>query len=149
MKLKSRALGALAGLLAIVALGGTATAADRAYSEGPVSVVTSLRTEPGQFNNYMNYLSSTYKPMMEEAKKAGHILGYAVYTTRPRSADEPDMYLVVTYKNMAAFDGLSDRMEAIQEKMIGNQDQRDAATIARGKMRTMVGSEVIQQMILK
>ena len=132
MKLKSRALGALAGLLAIVALGGTATAADRAYSEGPVSVVTSLRTEPGQFNNYMNYLSSTYKPMMEEAKKAGHILGYAVYTTRPRSADEPDMYLVVTYKNMAAFDGLSDRMEAIQEKMIGNQDQRYAATIARG-----------------
>jgi len=149
MKLKSRALGALAGLLAIVALGGTATAADRAYSEGPVSVVTSLRTEPGQFNNYMNYLSSTYKPMMEEAKKAGHILGYAVYTTRPRSADEPDMYLVVTYKNMAAFDGLSDRMEAIQEKMVGNQEQRDAATIARGKMRTMVGSEVIQQMILK
>ena len=149
MKLKSRALGALAGLLAIVALGGTATAADRAYSEGPVSVVTSLRTEPGQFNNYMNYLSSTYKPMMEEAKKAGHILGYAVYTTRARSADDPDMYLVVTYKNMAAFDGLSDRMEAIQEKMIGNQDQRDAATIARGKMRTMVGSEVIQQMILK
>ena len=149
MKLKSRALGALAGLLAVVALGGTATAADRAYSEGPVSVVTSLRVEPGQFNNYMNYLSNTYKPMMEEAKKAGHILGYAVYTTRARSADDPDMYLVVTYKNMAAFDGLSDRMEAIQEKMIGNQDQRDAATIARGKMRTMVGSEVIQQMILK
>ncbi len=29
MKLKSRALGALAGLLAIVTLGGTATAADR------------------------------------------------------------------------------------------------------------------------
>jgi len=149
MKLKSRALGALAGLLAVVALGGTATAADRAYSEGPVSVVTSLRVEPGQFNNYMNYLSSTYKPMMEEAKKAGHILGYAVYTTRARSADDPDMYLVVTYKNMAAFDGLSDRMEAIQEKMVGNQEQRDAATIARGKMRTMVGSEVIQQMILK
>ena len=149
MKLKSRALGALAGLLAIVALGGTATAADRPFTDGPVSVVTSVRTEPGQANAYMKYLASTYKPMMEEAKKAGHILGYAVYTTRARSADDPDMYLVVTYKNMAAFDGLDDRMDAIQEKMVGSMDQRDAATVARGKMRTILGSEMIQQMILK
>ena len=48
MKLKSRALGALAGLFAVVTLGGTATAADRVYTDGPVSVVTSVRTEPGQ-----------------------------------------------------------------------------------------------------
>ncbi len=48
MKLKSRALGALAGLLAVVTLGGTATAADRPYTEGPVSIVTSIRTEPGR-----------------------------------------------------------------------------------------------------
>jgi hypothetical protein len=149
MKLKSRALGALAGLLAIVALGGTATAADRPFTDGPVSVVTSVRTEPGQANAYMKYLASTYKPMMEEAKKAGHILGYAVYGTQPRGPGDPDMYLVVTYKNMAAFDGLDDRMDAIQEKMVGSMDQRDAATVARGKMRTILGSEMIQQMILK
>jgi hypothetical protein len=36
---------------------------------------------------------------------------------------------VTTYKNLAAMDGLPDRMEAIQEKLIGNQE-------ARGKMRT-------------
>jgi len=149
MRLKSRVLGALAGLLAVVTLCGTANAADRVYDEGAVSVVTSLRVEPGQFNSYMKYLSSTYKPLMEEAQKAGHILGYAVYSTRPRSPDDPNMYLVVTYKNMAAFDGLDDRMQAIQEKLLGNEEQRDAAMIARGKMRTMLGSEVIQQLVLK
>ena len=149
MKLKSRALGALAGLLAVVTLGGTATAADRVYTDGPVSVVTSVRTEPGQGNAYMKYLASTYKPMLEEAKKAGHILGYAVYSTQPRGPDDPNMYLVVTYKNMAAFDGLDDRLDAIQEKMVGSMDQRDAATVARGKMRTILGSEMIQQLMLK
>jgi hypothetical protein len=149
MKLKSRALGALVGLFAAVTLGGIATAADRPFTDGPVSVVTAVRTEPGQDNAYMKYLAATYKPMMEEAKKAGHILGYAVYSTQPRGPDDPDMYLVVTYKNMAAFDGLDDRMDAIQEKMVGNLEQRDAATIARGKMRTILGSEMIQQLVLK
>jgi hypothetical protein len=149
MKLKSRALGALVGLFAAVALGGIASAADRVYTDGPVSVVTSVRTEPGQGNAYMKYLATTYKPMMEEAKKAGHVLDYAVYGTQPRGKNDPDMYLVVTYKNMAALDGLDDRMDAIQEKLVGSMDQRDAATVARGKMRTILGSEMIREMVLK
>jgi hypothetical protein len=148
MTMKTRALGALAGLCAFVALTG-AQAADRPYTEGPVSVVSSIRTEPGQFENYMKYLSVTYKQLMEDAKKAGHVLDYAVYTTMPRGPDDPNMYLVVTYKNMAAFDGLSDRMDAIQQKVFGDQAAQDAAAVARGKMRTQLGSEVIRQMILK
>jgi hypothetical protein len=148
MKMKTRALGALAGLFAFAALTG-AQAADRPYTEGPVSVVSSIRTEPGQFENYMKYLSVTYKQLMEDAKKAGHVLDYAVYTTMPRGPDDPNMYLVVTYKNMAAFDGLSDRMDALQQKVFGDQAAQDAAMVARGKMRTQLGSEVIRQMILK
>ena len=148
MKIKSRALGALLGFVAFVGLTG-ASAADRPYSEGPVSVVSSIRTEPGQFENYMKFLSTTYKQLMEESKKAGYILDYAVYQTRPRGPDDPNLYLIVTYKNMAAFDGMTDRMDAIQEKVIGNQEQRDTAMISRGKMRTQLGSEVIQQLVLK
>lgn len=148
MKLRSRALGALAGMLSLVALAG-ANAADRPYSEGPVSIVTSVRTEPGQFENYLKYLASTYKQLMEEAKKAGHVVDYAVYQARPRGPQDPDLYLVVTYKNMAALDGLNDRMDALQQKFFGDQAAQDAATISRGKMRTMVGSEVIQQLVVK
>ena len=37
---------------------------------------------------------------------------------------------------MAALDDLQDRTDAIQEKLIGNQEARDAAMVARGKMRT-------------
>lgn len=148
MTIRSRALGALAGILALVTITG-AQAADRPYTEGPVSVVSSIRTEPGQFENYMSFLATTYNSLMEEAKKAGHVVDYAVYTTMPRGPDDPNLYLVVTYKNMAAMDGLSDRMDAVQQKVIGDQAARDAATIARGKMRTQLGSEMIREMILK
>ena len=145
MKLKSRALGALVGLLAMITLGGTATAADRAYTDGPVSVVTSVRTEPGQGNAYMKDLAATYKPMMEEAKKAGHILGYAVYSTQPRGPDDPNMYLVVTYKNMAAMDGLDDRMEPIMQRSFGDDAARSKAAIDREKMRRPLGQEMIRE----
>ena len=74
---------------------------------------------------------------------------WSVFTARPRTPDGPNLYLVTTYKNLAAMDDLQDKMEAIQEKMFGNQEARDAATIARGKMRTAVGSEVIRKIEFK
>ncbi len=149
MNITKRALGALAGLVALVAITGVAVAADRPYSEGTVSVVTSIRTEPGQHENYMKYLATTYKQMMEEQKQAGIIVDWSVFTARPHTADGPNVYLVTTYKNLAAMDGLQDRTEAIQEKLIGNQETRDAAMAARGKMRSMVGSEVIRKVDFK
>jgi hypothetical protein len=149
MKIRPRALGALAGLFALVAMTGAVQAADRPYTEGTVSVVSSIRTEPGQNETYMKYLATTYKQLMDEQKKAGIIVDWSVYTARPSTADGPNLYLVTTYKNLAAMDGLQDRMEAIQEKLIGNQEARDAAMVARGKMRTQIGSEVIRKVEFK
>ena len=149
MKLKSRALGALFGALAFAALSGPVVAQDRPYTEGPVSVVSSIRTEPGMYDTYVKYLATTYKGMMEEAKTAGHVLDYRVYSTQPRSEGDPNLYLVVTYKNMAALDGLADRMDAIQQKYLGDPAKRDAATIERGKMRTMIGTETVRELVLK
>jgi hypothetical protein len=149
MKIRNRALGALLGLVAFGVLANAAVAADRPYTEGTVSVVNSIRTEPGMFDAYMTYLSTTYKQLMEENKKAGNIVDYAIYQATPRSPSDPDLYLVVTYKNMAALDGLRDKMDPIQEKIVGSQDVRNQQTIARGKMRTQLGSETIRQLILK
>ena len=149
MSIKIRALGALAGLFAFVALTGAAQAADRPYTEGTVSVVSAIRTEPGQNENYMKYLATTYRQLMDEQKKAGVIVDWSVYTARPSTADGPNLYLVTTYKNLAAMDDLQDRTEALQEKLIGNQEARDAAMVARGKMRSMIGSEVIRKVEFK
>lgn len=148
MQLRSRVLGTLFAMFGLMALAGTA-AADPSFNEGPVSVVNSIRTEPGMFDAYMSWLQSGWKKSMEAQKAAGIVVDYHVYLTRPRSPSEADVYLVVTYKNMAAFDGLSDRVEGVMEKVMGTRDQMNQASIERGKMRTMVGSEVIREAILK
>ena len=149
MKFRKHTLGMLGAALALLTVAGTASAADRPYTEGAVLNVSSIRTEPGMFDSYMNFLATTYKQNMEAQKAAGIILDYDVYTTTPRGPDDPDIYLVTTYKNMAALDGLAEKTDPIMQKIFGDMSQRSAATISRGKMRTTVGSELIRELKLK
>ena len=149
MLLKTRALGALAGLVVLVAVNGTALGAERSYTEGAVVQVGSIRTEPGMFDAYLKYLAGPYKQWMEEQKKAGIILDYAVYQATPRGPHDPDLYLTVVYKNMAALDGLDARTDPISEKIFGSMEQSNAASAERGKMRTQIGGELIRELVLK
>jgi len=50
---------------------------------------------------------------------------------------------------MAALDGLDARTDPIAEKIFGSLEQSNAASAERGKMRSMVGSELIRELVLK
>jgi hypothetical protein len=149
MFMMKRALGALAGLFAFIAVSGVSLAADQPYQDGPVTVVSSIRTLPGMHDTYLRYLATTYRANMDAAKKEGIILDYRVYETSPRSPDEPNLYLTVTYKNMAALDGLDERMEPIMQRSFGNQAARDTAAVDREKMRRQIGQEMIREVAFK
>ena len=149
MSLKIRALGALAGLMLSFIAVGVAGAADRPYSEGAVSEISSIRTEPGRFDDYMAWLAGPYKQMMEAQKSAGLIVDYAVYSTTPQSPHDPDLYLVTVYKNMAALDDLYAKTDPISEKIEGDLASQNKAYIERGKIRTVLGSQLIREAVLK
>ncbi len=121
----------------------------KSYSEGPVSEVTSIRTKPGMFDAYMKWLDTTGKQLREDEKKAGLIVDYAVFATRPRSPGDPDIYLVITYKNMAALDGLEDRIEPIMRKIWSTRDAANKANVDRESLREILGSQIIRQLNLK
>ena len=149
MNIRKLALCAMGGVVALVAMTGIASAADRPYTEGTVSNVAAIRTAPGMFDAYMEYLAGTYKPLMEAQKAAGIIVDYRVYTTTPRGPGDPDIYLITVYKNMAALDGLRDKVEPIQAKLLGDEAARRAATIERGKLRSTIGSQRLRKLDLK
>ncbi len=121
----------------------------KSYTEGQVTDVTSVRTKPGMFDAYMKWLDTTYKQLMEEEKKAGIVVDYAVYGAAPRSPHDPDLYLVVTFKNMAALDGLDDRIEPIERKVWATRDAADKAEADRESMREILGSQLIRRLNLK
>ena len=149
MSLKTRALGALAGLLLSILAAGVAGAADRPYSEGTVSNVAAIRTEPGKFDEYVAWLAGPWKQMMEAQKAAGLIVDYSVYSTAPRSPQDADIYLVTVYKNIAALDDLDAKSDPIMEKLQGSLAEQNKAYVERGKIRTVLGSELIREAVLK
>lgn len=122
----------------------------RAYTEGPVTEVSYIRTKPGMFDKYMEYLKSTYKKSNEAGKAAGIILDYSVHTSPARTPQDHDVMLVVVYRNWAAFDNLADRADAVANRVMGTTpQQRDVAFIDRGAMREVLGTRRYQVLVLK
>jgi hypothetical protein len=143
--------------LAASSLSLTARAEDeRAYSEGPVTTVTYLQVEYGHFEEYVDWLNSTWKPTMEATKKAGLIIEYKVFMAGkfdplppiPRSPDGPNVILWITYKNMAALDK-SVELEAVAKKVIGSTEVQNKARVGRTEYRRPLGGELIRELILK
>jgi hypothetical protein len=121
----------------------------RSYTEDTVSTVNSIRTKPGMRDAYMKWLDTSWKALMEDQKKAGIIVDYAVYEVTPRAPQDPNLYLVVTYKNMAALDGLEDRTEPMMKKIFASRDQANKAAAERESLRETIGSQLIRHLVLK
>ena len=122
---------------------------DHAYTEGPVVNVSRIRTVDGKFDAYMNWIDTKWKQEQEIGKKAGYILSYAVYAPHPRGPQDADLLLVVTYKNWAALDGALAKGDAVAMQVDGSVAASNQAQVDRAKIRTVLGSETIQELILK
>jgi hypothetical protein len=126
-----------------------ALADDHAYTEGPVVNVTAVRTEPGKFDDYMNFIDKVWKASQEAGKKTGDVLSYRVVTVEPRGENDPDLYLVVTYKNWATQDGATAKADAITKQIEGSLEAANKSTAERGKIRRILGSWTGQELDLK
>ena len=119
------------------------------YNDGPVVNVSAIRTVDGHFDDYMHWLATGFKKQEEAAKKAGLIVEYHVYTAEPHGPNDPDIYLVVEYKNWAALDGIGAKFDALTTQTEGSVQKADDAQVSRAKIRTVLGSETIQEALLK
>jgi hypothetical protein len=129
--------------------GVTALADDHAYTEGPVVNVAKIRTVDGKFDDYMRWLGTTWKQEQEAAKKAGYIISYQVLAVEPRTLDDPDLLLVVTYKNWAALDGSLEKGDAISKQIEGSVAAASQSQYERAKIRRVLGSQTMQTLQLK
>ena len=125
----------------------------RGYTDGPVTEVDYIHVQYGNFVEYMAWVTSTWVPTMEAAKKAGLIIDYKVFRASPKSPDQPDVYLEITYKNMAAYAGdigdSADAFEAVTEKVICSSECQNQARVHRNQFRKVLGTEVTRELIFK
>jgi hypothetical protein len=140
---------ACAALLALATFSSAAHADGRNYNDGPVVNVSFIRTVDGHFDDYMQWLATTWKKQEEAAKKAGLILSYEVDVAQPQSPNDADVILIVRYKNWAALDGLGSKLDAVSAQVEGSLEKANQAQAARAKIRTVLGSTTVQVAELK
>src|SRR6201997_3007395 len=122
---------------------------ERAYTDGPVTEVDYIRVEYGHFEEYVDWLNSTGKPTMEATKKAGLILDYKVVRAAPKTPDQPNIFLMITYKNMAAALDKVVELEEVAKKVSGSTEVQNKARVGRNQYRTVLGTEYVREIILK
>jgi hypothetical protein len=125
----------------------------RGYTDGPVTEVDYIAVQYGHFDEYIAWVTSTWVPTMKALKKAGLIIDYKVFRASPKSPDEPNMYLEITYKNMAAYAGdigdKVDEFEAVTEKVICSSACQNQARVHRNEIRKVLGTEVTRELVFK
>lgn len=140
---------AAASLAMTLPLTAPAAAQESSYKSGSVWEVSRIDVLPGQFENYMDYLAKNWKKVNDFGKAEGVVLSYHILATNNARADEPNLVLVVEYKDYMT----TAQQEALSKKvnaMLAQTDrQADKASGERQAMRVQQGSVQYQELILK
>jgi hypothetical protein len=87
------------------------------YNEGPVWLLTMVRTKPGMGEDYLKSLGQTFKLVGDEAKKQGIIMDYKILLGEASDPHDYDILLMQEVKNFAAYDGIREKIDPILKKV--------------------------------
>jgi len=128
----------------------TAAIAQVKYNEGAVERVVLIHIMPGHFDAFMADIKTNVVPLWEAQKKAGLIQDYAMFLNTTRSSsDEWDFGYELTYKNMAALDGLPDKVYEMRMKHYGDQSAEQKVIDKRVENAHVVSSYLLRDITLR
>jgi hypothetical protein len=119
------------------------------YTEGAVWDITMIKTKAGMSDDYLKQLAQGLKPIYDEEKKQKLILDYKIMMGDAASPHDFDILIMVQYANMAAFDGLRDKIDPIANKIMGGEDQRRSTMVKRMDVREILGTKTMREITLK
>lgn len=137
-----------------LALAGAALTSSTAMAQrstvdyGNYTSVSMIKVLPGQFENYMDFLAQQWKKQNAFAKSKGYIVNYRVLNAVDARANEPNLFLVIEFKDWPNNAESKRRQDEYVAMMKMDEHQMDAASGARGPMRTQMGSMTLQEVLL-
>jgi len=111
--------------------------------------MTMIRTKAGLDDDYLRQISGTVKPIYEAEKNQKIILDYKILQGDAMGPNDYNIVIMVEYPNMAALDGLREKMDPLIEKAMGNEDQRRATAVKRLDIREILGTKTMREITLK
>lgn len=136
------ALGAATMLCSAPAVGQ-----DSSYKMGPLWTAARIKVEPGQHENYMDWLTKTWIDNQAFAKSQGWILDYHILdSVNPRDG-EPDLILITRFADFPSVAEIERRNAVMNKRMSQTNHSADAASGARGSMRKQMGSVLYRELL--
>src|SRR3984885_9261724 len=140
----------LCGLVVFVLLLAPALFAQEHYTEGHIWRIQLIRVKPTHMDEYLTSLQQSTKPLIEEEKKQGMIMDYKVFLKETKNSPEDwDICVAVEYKNHAAMDGLTAKIEAARDKILGGKAPAQELSEKRSEIREIISSELMEEIYLK
>lgn len=140
---RTMAAAVAAGLLAGAAHAQTAP---RVYENGSVWRIDYIETKPGMFDEYMAYLNGQWRASNEAGMKAGDILSYKVLSVDSPRDHEPDLILMIEFKNMAVFDASQEEQDKRTAALWGSNQKAAQSSISRQSMRVTRGGVLVREL---
>lgn len=134
---------------AMMLLGSSAFAQGSSYTPTTVWNFSSIKVEPGQFENYMDFLAKTWKKSNEFGKKEGYVISYHVFAVNNPREGEPDLILAIESKDYLTTAQQLDVQKKYETFMAMDQHKMDAASGDRKAIRKLAGSMELQELMLK
>jgi hypothetical protein len=101
-------------------------------------------------DEYLTSMQQSTKPFLDEEKRQGLVVEYKVFLKETKSNPHDwDICLAVQYKNYAAMDGLSSKVEGIRDKVLGGKQQAHQLGEKREEIREVISSELLHEVVLK
>ena len=122
---------------------------NRPFRNGTVWDIAFVKVKPGMEVAYLNYLASDWKKEQEVLKKEGLIISYKVLATEAHSPGDWNLMLMTEYKDLATLEANKDKMDALAQKVIGDDEMQMQRFRQRGDLREVVGGRLAREIILE
>jgi hypothetical protein len=137
-------------VLCLSLVGLSTAAAQIPYNKGAVERVVLVHILPGHFDAFFADLKANIAPLWEAQKKAGLIVDYQMFLNSTSSGpDDWDFGYSLTYKNMAALDGLPDKVYELRMKQYGDKTAEQKVIEKRVENVRIVNSMLVRDITLR
>jgi hypothetical protein len=147
--MKTRIMLAVAAAGLAFATPHAAMAQNSPFKGGDYVEVTGVSVDDGHDLDYATFLAGYYKSQEEFATKQGWQTSWEILSNVYKREGEPDLYLVRTYKNLPDGEEGERRAAIIRAQVKQSDAQMSAASGDRAKFRHIMGTQLLQVLVLK
>ena len=108
-----------------------------------------IKTKPGLNDEYLKQITTTVKPVYDEAMKQKIILSYKILNGEASDSHDFNILILVEYPNYAALDTQREKMDPVLTKVMGSDEQRKNMMVKRLDVREILGTKTMREITLK